>query len=76
MSKYKVLKFDKDSLESSIDGLSQIKPVLQKQCLLANLDGQGKEDAKELGEHFETAINSMVTLLALLEKYKNEVEHE
>ncbi len=62
MSKYKVLKFDKDSLESSIAGLSQIKPTLQKQCLLVNLDGQGKEDAKELGEHFETAINSMVTL--------------
>ncbi|MBN1058501.1 hypothetical protein [Clostridium botulinum] len=76
MSKYKVLKFDKDSLESSIAGLSQIKPTLQKQCLLVNLDGQGKEDAKELGEHFEIAINSMVTLLALLEKYKNEVEHE
>ncbi|WP_252237486.1 hypothetical protein [Clostridium sp. ZBS17] len=76
MSKCKVLKFDKDSLESSIDGLSKIKPVLQKQCLLVNLDGQGKEDAKELGEQFETAINSMVTLLALLEKYKNEAEHE
>ncbi|WP_244833389.1 hypothetical protein [Clostridium sp. BJN0001] len=68
MEKYKVLKLDKESLESSIAGLSQLKPALKKQCLLVNLDGQGKEDAKELGEHFETAINAMTTVLGLMER--------
>lgn len=67
MEKFKVLKLSKEGLESSIAGLSQIKPVLQKQCLLANLDGQGKEDAKELGEHYDTAINAMITVLGLIE---------
>lgn len=67
MDKIKMLKLSKVSLESSIAGLSQLKPVLQKQCLIANLDGQGKQDAKELGEHFETAINAMITVLAFME---------
>ena len=67
MGKYKVLKLSKEGLESSIAGLSQIKPVLQKQCLMANIDGQGKEDAKELGEHYDTAINAMITVLGLIE---------
>jgi hypothetical protein len=67
MEKFKVLKLSKEGLESSIGGLSQIKPILQNQCLMANLDGQGKQDAKELGEHFETAINAMVTILGLIE---------
>ncbi|GEP65773.1 hypothetical protein CBE01nite_35410 [Clostridium beijerinckii] len=70
MEKYKVLKLDKESLENSIAGLSQIKPVLQNQCLAVNLDGKGKEDAKELGEHFETAINAMITVLGLMEGKK------
>ncbi len=67
MEKFKVLKLSKEGLESSIKGLSQIKPVLQKQCLMANVDGQGKEDAKELGEHYDTAINAMITVLGLIE---------
>lgn len=67
MEKYKVLKLSKEGLENSIAGLSQIKPILQKQCLLANLDGQGKKDARELGEHYETAINAMITVLGLME---------
>ena len=68
MEKYKVLKLDKESLESSIKGLSQIKPVLQKQCLMANVDGQGKEDAEELGKHYDTAINAMITVLGLMDR--------
>lgn len=67
MEKYKVLKLSKESLEDSIQGLSKIKPILQKHCLDANLDGKGKEDAKELGEHYETAINAMITVLGLME---------
>lgn len=68
MEKYKVLKLDKEGLENSIAGLSQIKPALQKQCLMANVDGKGEEDAKELGEHFETAINAMITVLGLMDR--------
>lgn len=46
MDNIKVLKLSKEGLENSIAGLSQLKPVLQKQCLEANMDGQGKNDAK------------------------------
>ncbi len=67
MEKIKVLKINKDDLENSIAGLSQLKPVLQKHCLISNMDGRGKQDAKELGEHFETAINSMITILEYME---------
>ena len=72
MEKYKVLKLSKEGLESSINGLSQIKPVLQKKCLEANIDGQGKKDAEELGEHFETAINVMITVLGLMDRRMQE----
>jgi hypothetical protein len=67
MDKIKILKLRKEELENSISGLSQIKPVLQKQCLKINLDGQGQQDAEELGEHFDTAINAMITVLAIME---------
>lgn len=71
MSEFKVLALSKEKLENAIGGLSQLKPILERNCLKANLDGQGKEDAKELGEHFETAINAMFTVLAFMET-KNE----
>lgn len=67
MDKYIVLKLSKEDLENSISGLSGLKPILQKNCLQANLDGQGKRDAEQLGKHFDTAINSMITLLSYME---------
>lgn len=67
MEKYKVLKISKEGLESSIAGLSGLKPILQRKCLESNMDGQGKKDAAELGEHFDTAINAMITVLAFME---------
>lgn len=67
MNEYKVLKISKNELKKSINGLSQIKHALQKECLKANIDGQGEQDAKELGGHFDTAINAMITILAFME---------
>lgn len=64
----KVLKFTKNDLQESINGLSQIKPILQSQVLDANTDiYQGRKDAKELGEHYDTAINAMMMILAMME---------
>lgn len=71
MGEFKVLALSKEKLENAIGGLSQLKPILERNCLEANLDGQGKEDAKELGEHFQTAIKAMFTVLAFMET-KNE----
>lgn len=68
MDKIKVLKMSKEDLENAIGGLSGIKPILQKQCLAINLDKQGIQDAKELGQHFDTAINAMVTVLMMIEE--------
>lgn len=67
MNKLKVLKMSKEELENSIEGLSALKLILQKQCLLIDLDRKGIEDAKELGEHFDTAINAMITVLGIME---------
>lgn len=68
MEKFKVLKVSKEGLENSIAGLSELKPILQRQVIIANKDKkQGEFDAKELGEHFETAINAMITVLAFME---------
>lgn len=71
MGEFKVLALSKEKLENAIGGLSQLKPILERNCLEANLDGQGKEDARELGEHFQTAIKAMFTVLAFMET-KNE----
>jgi hypothetical protein len=76
MDKIKVVKLSKEGLENSIAGLSQIKPVLQKQCLRANMDERGKQDAKELGEHFEIAINAMITVLGLIESEEKNIEKD
>lgn len=70
MNKCKVLKLSKESLCKSIQGLEQLKPILQRQCLEANLDGQGQEDAKELGEHFETAMTAMFIVLGMMDEIK------
>lgn len=67
MDKYVILKLSKEGLKDSIANLSKIKPALQEQCLRINLDRQGKKDAKELGEHFDTAINAMVMVLGMME---------
>ncbi|MGL4358580.1 MAG: hypothetical protein ACRCSY_07785 [Cetobacterium sp.] len=66
MEGIKVFKFTEEQLKNSMSGLSQLKPQLQKMCLNVNSDGQGEEDAKELGEHFTTAINAMATVLVYM----------
>lgn len=70
MDKIKVLKMSKEDLEKSIGGLTQLEPIIQKQLLAKNFEGQGEEDAKELGVHFDTAINAMITVLMLIEDAK------
>lgn len=68
MEKLKVLKIKKEDLEEAIPGITALKPILQKQVILANRDRkQGEFDAKQLGKHFDTAINSMITILVYIE---------
>ncbi len=70
MVKYKVMALNEEKLKESIDGLSQIKPILQNKCLQINLDGQGEKDSEQLGEHFQTAIDAMFTVLAIMQSKK------
>lgn len=68
-----------EDLEDSIGGLRQLKPILQEQVLIGNGSNkeQGRKDAEELGKHFDTAIDSMIILLAGFPDYQKEVkEHE
>lgn len=69
MEEFKVLKISKEDLEEAIPGLESLKPVLQRQVKIGNGKDikQGEIDAAELGKHFDTAINSMVTILAWME---------
>lgn len=62
-----------EDLENSIEGLMQLKPILQKQVFAGNGRDmrQGAEDAKELGKHFDTAIESMTILLSGFPDYQN-----
>jgi len=65
----KVLKLSKEELKTAIKGLTGIKPILQQQVIIGNGKDvkQGEIDAREIGEHFDIAINSMVTVLAFME---------
>ena len=66
-----------EELENSIDGLSQLKPILQVQVMKWNGKNtkQGLIDAAELGKHFDTAIDAMVMILAGL-RGESEVQNE
>jgi len=72
MENIKVLKISKEELEESINGLTQLKPTLHQMVIKGNGRNiaQGIKDSRELGQHFNTAINSMITIL----DYMKEVE--
>lgn len=61
-----------EDLEDSINGLSQLKPILQAQLIKSN--GANKRqaaiDVKELGKHFDTAIDAMTMLLSGFDDYR------
>lgn len=66
-----------EELENSIDGLSQLKPILQAQVMKGNGRNtkQGLIDAAELEKHFDTAIDAMTILLAGF-KEESEAQNE
>ncbi|WP_455797576.1 hypothetical protein [Clostridium butyricum] len=76
MEGVKVFKFSEEGLKDSIAGLTQTKTQMQQMLLNINFEGKGKEDSKELGEHFTTAINAMETLLVYIESENKEESGE
>lgn len=74
MNSIKVIKLSEDELEESIAGLTQLKPILQQMVLKGNGRNmaQGAKDSREIGQHLDTAINSMVTILAYMGKVERE----
>lgn len=69
---YVAIGVKQEDLEDSINGLSQLKPILQAQLIKGN--GANKQqaaiDAKELGKHFDTAIEAMTMLLSNFGDYR------
>lgn len=67
-----------EDLRDSIAGLRQLKPILQERVLIGNGSNkeQGKKDAKELGKHFDTSIDSMIILLAGFPDYQVDLTKE
>ncbi len=74
MNSIKVIKLSEDELEESISGLTQLKPILQQMVLKGNGMNmvQGAIDSREIGQHLDTAINSMVAILAYMGKVERE----
>ncbi len=74
MNGMKVIKLSEEELEESISGLTQLKPILQQMVLKGNGANmaQGAKDSREIGQHIDTAINSMVTILAYMGKVEDE----
>lgn len=74
MNSIKVIKLSEEELEESISGLTQLKPILQQMVLKGNgmNMAQGAKDSREIGQHIDTAINSMVTILAYMGKVEDE----
>ena len=68
----------KEELEDSIEGLSQLKPILQAQAIKGNGKDkrQGIIDAAELGKHFDTAIDAMTMLLVGFATEESEAQYE
>lgn len=69
---YVAIALKQEDLEDSINGLSQLKPILQAQLIKSN--GANKRqaaiDVKELGKHFDTAIDAMTMLLSGFDDYR------
>lgn len=72
MSKYKVLKMSKEGLEEAIKGLSEIRPSMENVVRMCNgiNKKQADFDVKQMGEHFDTAINAMITVLMMMDNMK------
>ena len=65
-----ISKISRDELEESLSGLTKLKPILQKQVFKGNGCDieQAFLDARELGLHFDTAIEAMTVLLTGFEE--------
>ena len=61
-----------EDLEESINGLSQLKPILQAQVIKSNGANrlQAAIDSTTLGRHFDTAIDAMTMLLSGFPDYQ------
>ena len=67
--RFLVVGIKKEDLEDSLAGLSQLKPILQRQVMLSNGKNrkQAAIDSAEIGKHFDTAITAMTMLLGQME---------
>ena len=63
-----------EALEEGIDGLTQLKPVLQALGSRQQDKKQAAIDYAELGQHFDTAIDAMTILLLGFPDYQ-EMQH-
>nr|WP_308743230.1 toxin PIN [uncultured Anaerocolumna sp.] len=64
-----LLKVNKEDLEESISGLQQLFPIINNRVIIGNGNNrkQAAKDSEELKKHFDTAITSMMMLLANME---------
>lgn len=65
-----------EALEESIDGLSQLKPLLQMVVSRQQDKKQAAIDYAELGQHFDTAIDAMTILLLGFPDYQEMQHHD
>lgn len=75
---YVKIAVSQEDLEESISALRLLKPILQARVIKSNGPNkrQAAVDARQLGKHFDTAINAMAMLLSGFEEYREQEEQE
>lgn len=70
---YVKIAVNQEDLEESLSALSQLKLILQAQVIKSNGPNkrQAAIDVRQLGKHFDTAINAMTMLLSGFEEYQD-----
>lgn len=71
---YIKISLKKEDLEESINGLSQLKPILQAIVIKSNGTNmrQAAVDSAQIKKHFDTAIDAMTMLLSGFDGYGKE----
>jgi len=71
---YVKIAVNQEDLEGSLSALSQLKLILQAQVIKSNGPNkrQAAIDVRQLGKHFDTAINAMTMLLSGFEEYQDQ----
>lgn len=65
-------KFSAQEIDSAIEGLDQLEPIIGRVLRGINYEGKGKSDAEEFARHIRIAKVALITMGEFIEKQKEE----